>query len=79
MATMTFTEAVHATIKAEAAARGVDLRQLSLDSGLGREALRGLIYKKRPLNTDVIASVAEKGLNIDVADFVDQVKRRMNQ
>lgn len=76
MATMTFTEAVHATIKAEAAAHGVTLRQLSLNSGLGAEALRGLIYKKRPLNTDVIAAVA-RGLEIDEVEFVEQVKRRM--
>jgi len=73
-----FTEAVHATIKAEAVGREGGLRQLSLDSGLGREGIRGRIYKKRPFDTDEIADIA-RALAIDLDTFIGLIMERVGR
>lgn len=78
MSEMTFTEAVNATIKAEAVAQGISLRDLSIASGLGRETIRNYVNRKRPMGTDVIEAVA-RGLGMDLDDFVGLVLQRIER
>lgn len=75
---MSFTEAVNATIKAEAVAQGKSLRDLSVDSGLGRETIRNYVNRKRPMGTDVIQAVAG-GLGMDLDDFIGLVMQRIER
>lgn len=78
MAEMSFTEAVNATIKAEASAQGIGLRDLSLASGFGRETIRNYINRKRPMDTDRIEAVAE-ALGMTSDEFIGLVMQRIER
>lgn len=78
MTEMSFTEAVNATIKAEAVAQGISLRDLSIASGFGRETIRNYINRKRPMGTDTIEAIAG-GLGMDIDDFIGLVMQRIER
>ena len=78
MAELSYTDAVLATIKGEATARGISLRDLSVASGFGPETIRGYVNRGRPMNTDMIAEVAG-GLGMTIDDFIDLVMLRIHQ
>lgn len=78
MTEMSFTEAVNATIKAEAVAQGISLRDLSIASGFGRETIRNYINRKRPMGTDTIEAVAG-GLGMELDDFIGLVMQRIER
>lgn len=79
MTEMSFTEAVNATIKAEASAQGVSLRDLSLASGFdSKETIRNYINRKRPMDTDRIEAVAG-GLGMSADEFIGLVMQRIER
>lgn len=78
MTELSFTEAVLATVKGEAKARGISLRDVSTRAGFGPETVRGYINRKRPMNTDVMYAVAG-GLGMEFEDFMDLVMLRIQQ
>lgn len=78
MTELSFTAAVHATVKGEAKARGISLRDVSIRAGLGPETIRGYINRKRPMNTDVMEAAAV-GLGMEFDDFMDIVMLRIHQ
>lgn len=80
MTEMSFTEAVNATIKAEASAQGIGLRDLSIASGFeSKETIRNYINRKRPMDTDKIEAIAEKGLGMSADDFIGLVMQRIER
>lgn len=60
---MSLNEAVVATLRAEAAAKGVSIRQLAKLSGMSSNTLNNYIYRGRTFNMDVIDDVA-RGLEM---------------
>lgn len=78
MSELSFTEAVLATIKGEAKARGISLRDVSVNAGFGPETVRGYVNRGRPMNTDVMYAVAG-GLGMEFEDFIDLVMLRIQQ
>lgn len=58
MAQMSLNEAVVATLRAEAAAKGVSIRQLAKLSGMSPNTLNNYVYRGRTFNMDVIEEVA---------------------
>lgn len=78
MEELTFTQAVLATIKGEAKARDISLRDVSTRAGFGKEVVRGYINRGRAMNTDTMEKVAE-GLGMDFDDFMDIVMLRLQQ
>lgn len=78
MTEMSFTEAVNATIKAEASAQGTGLRELSLAAGFGKETIRNYINRRRPMDTDRIEAVAE-ALGMTSDEFIGLVMQRIER
>lgn len=78
MTELSFTAAVLATIKGEAMARGISLRDLSVASGFGKETIRGYIHRRRPIDTDKLDAIAG-GLGMSIDDFLDLVLLRRQQ
>lgn len=69
MAQMSLNEAVVATLRAEAAAKGVNIKQLAKQSGMSSNTLNNYVYRGRTFNMDVIEAVAG-GLGMSPEDLI---------
>lgn len=69
MAQMSLNEAVVATLRAEAAAKGVNIKQLAKQSGMSSNTLNNYVYRGRIFNMEVIEAVAG-GLGMTPEDLI---------
>lgn len=75
MAQMSLNDAVVATLRAEAAAKGVSIRQLAKLSGMSPNTLNNYVYRGRTFNMDVIEEVAG-GLDMTPEELMTLVVQR---
>lgn len=78
MAQMSLNEAVVATLRAEAAAKRVSIRQLAKLSGMSPNTLNNYVYRGRTFNLEVIEDVA-RGLDMTPENLMQLVIQRQGQ
>lgn len=81
MAQMSLNEAVVATLRAEAAAKGVSVRHLAKLSGMSPNTLNNYVYRGRIFNLDIIEAVSG-GLEMEPEELmrlaIERREREMN-